>query len=163
MRRHTGIGSKRRRNIALEAIGIRSDFPMGRDLADFFGGIRSRWERPLPPGKPLSAIRAGRCRMLSYILRIMQEFERAQGRRPQVIYLNPRHMRELAHECPDLFNERRPVPLGFRVVVLSEKELPHPKAVWLPPRATKKRGSTRQKKSAATSHSGSGRNARYKK
>lgn len=101
--------------------------------------------------------------MLSYILRIMQEFERAQGRRPQVIYLNPRHMRELVHECPDLFNERRPVPLGFRVVVLSEKELPHPKAVWLPPRTAKKRRPARPKKSAATSPAGSSRRTRYKK
>ena len=71
--------------------------------------------------------------MLSYILRIMQEFERTHGRHPQVIYLNERHMRELMHECPDLFREDRPVPLGFRVVELPEKELPHPKAAWLPP------------------------------
>lgn len=81
--------------------------------------------------------------MLSYILRIMQEFERTHGRHPQVICLNPRHMRQLMHECPDLFNERRPVPLGFRVVVLPEEELPHPKAVWLAPRTR----TTRRKKS----------------
>lgn len=71
--------------------------------------------------------------MLSYILRIMQEFERAHGRHPQVIYLNARHMRQLMNECPDLFREDRPVPLGFRIVELSEEELPHPKAAWLPP------------------------------
>lgn len=99
--------------------------------------------------------------MLSYILRIMQEFEREHGRRPQVICLNPRHMRELLHECPDLFNEKRPIPLGFRVVVLSEKELPHPKAMWLPPRTTKKRRLTRKK--GAASHAGGSRKNRYKK
>jgi hypothetical protein len=88
--------------------------------------------------------------MLSYIMRIMQEFEREQGRRPQVICLNSRHMRELMHECPDLFNDRRPVPLGFRVIVLSEETLPHPKAVWLPPPAATKHRLTRNKKSAAS-------------
>ncbi|HEX9811718.1 MAG TPA: hypothetical protein VGA88_06500 [Burkholderiales bacterium] len=71
--------------------------------------------------------------MLSYILRIMQEFERAHGRHPQVIYLNTRHMRQLMNECPDLFREDRPVPLGFRIIELSEEELPHPRAAWLPP------------------------------
>lgn len=71
--------------------------------------------------------------MLSYILKIMQEFERAYGRHPQVIYLNSRHMRQLMHECPDLFSEHRPVPLGFRIVELPENELPHPMAAWLPP------------------------------
>jgi hypothetical protein len=71
--------------------------------------------------------------MLSYILKIMQEFEREHGRHPQVIYLNSRHMRQLMHECPDLFSEHRPVPLGFRIVELPEKELPHPMAAWLPP------------------------------
>ncbi|OGI63698.1 MAG: hypothetical protein A2W18_01565 [Candidatus Muproteobacteria bacterium RBG_16_60_9] len=71
--------------------------------------------------------------MLSYILRIMQEFERMHGQHPQVIYLNSRHMRQLMHECPDLFSEHRPVPLGFRIVELPEEEMPHPKAAWLPP------------------------------
>ena len=70
--------------------------------------------------------------MLSYILRIMQEFERTHGRHPQVIYLNSRHMRQLMNECPDLFREDRPVPLGFRIVELSEEELLHPRAAWLP-------------------------------
>lgn len=98
--------------------------------------------------------------MLNYILRILQEFEREQGRRPQVICLNPRHLRELLHECPDLFNRKRPVPLGFRVVVLSEKELPHPRAVWLPPRTAKKRPPARRRGAA---HAGGNRKNRYKK
>lgn len=87
--------------------------------------------------------------MLSYILRIMQEFERMHGRHPQVIYLNPRHMRHLTIECPDLFSERRPVPLGFRIIVLPEEELPHPKAAWLPPRPPAARRQARHGKSVA--------------
>jgi hypothetical protein len=79
----------------------------------------------------------------------MQEFERMHGRHPQVIYLNPRHMRHLMQECPDLFSERRPVPLGFRIVVLPEEELPHPKAAWLPARAPATRRPARRKKSPA--------------
>ena len=89
--------------------------------------------------------------MLSYILRVMQEYERAHGRHPQVVYLNPRHMRQLMHECPDLFDENRSIPLGFRVVVLPEEELPHPKAVWLPPRARGARRERKPKKRAARS------------
>ena len=86
--------------------------------------------------------------MLSYILKIMQEFERAHGRRPHTICLNPRHMRQLMHECPDIFSERRPVPLGFRVVVLPEDELPHPKALWLPPRSSETRATQREGRKA---------------
>lgn len=73
--------------------------------------------------------------MLSYILRIMQEFERTYGRHPQVICLNPRHMRQLLDECPNFFSVDRPIPLGFRVKVMPESTLPHPKALWVPPRA----------------------------
>lgn len=87
--------------------------------------------------------------MLSYLLRIMQEFERVHGRHPQVIYLNPRHMRHLEHECPDLFSDRRPVPLGFRIVVLPEEQLSHPKAAWLPPRMPTTHRAARHKKSTA--------------
>lgn len=98
--------------------------------------------------------------MLSYLLRIMQEFERAHGRHPQVIYLNPRHMRQLMQECPDLFNKHRPVPLGFRIVVLPEDELPHPKAAWLPPRTPAPRRDAGRKKSVM---SPTGRKRRKKK
>lgn len=73
--------------------------------------------------------------MLSYILGLIDEFQRKHGgRRPQVVYLNPRHMHELMAECPDLFNQDTAIPLGFRIVIVSENELPHPKAVWLPHR-----------------------------
>jgi hypothetical protein len=89
--------------------------------------------------------------MLSYILRIMQEFERMHGRHPQVIYLNARHMRQLMHECPDLFNAHRPVPLGFRVVEVSEEELPHPKAAWLPAPEPKPRRKAEFAKASARS------------
>lgn len=76
--------------------------------------------------------------MFSYILGIIQEFERKHGRRPQVICLNPRHMRQFMTECPDLFEQETAMPLGFRIMVLPESELAHPKAVWLPPRRPSK-------------------------
>lgn len=72
--------------------------------------------------------------MFSYLITIVQEFERKHGRRPQVVCLNPRHMHQFMQECPDLFEKDTYMPLGFRIVILPESELPHPKALWLPPR-----------------------------
>ncbi len=72
--------------------------------------------------------------MLSYILGIIESFERTHGRRPQLVYLNAYHMHELMQECPDLFDPTTAIPLGFRIVILPESELPQPKAAWLPPR-----------------------------
>jgi hypothetical protein len=72
--------------------------------------------------------------MLSHLLGIIQEFERNHGRRPQLVCLNQRHLRQLMEECPRLFDGDAAVPLGFRILMLPEADLPHPKAVWLPPR-----------------------------
>jgi hypothetical protein len=72
--------------------------------------------------------------MLSYLLGIIQEFERNHGRRPQLVCLNPRHLQALQEECPGLFDGETPNPLGFHITVLAEAELPHPKAVWMPTR-----------------------------
>lgn len=77
--------------------------------------------------------------MFSYILRIIQEFEQTHGRRPQWICLNPRHMHQLMEECPDLFNQETAMPLGFRLMIVPESNLAHPRAVWLPPRKPKTR------------------------
>lgn len=72
--------------------------------------------------------------MFTYLLGIIHEFERKHGRRPQLVCLNTRHMRQFMEECPDLFDRQTAMPLGFRILVLPESELSHPKAVWLPPR-----------------------------
>jgi hypothetical protein len=81
--------------------------------------------------------------MLSHILGMIQEFERSHGRRPQLVYLNHRHLQELLQECPELLDSETAVPLGFRIVVVPATELPHPKAVWLPPRMLTLRRSPR--------------------
>ena len=79
--------------------------------------------------------------MFTYLLKIIQDFERNHGQRPQVICLNPSHLRQFAEECPDLFNQETAMPLGFRILILPESELPHPKAMLLPRRKPKlKRG-----------------------
>ena len=72
--------------------------------------------------------------MYNYLLKIVQDFERTHGRHPQVICLNPSHMQRFMEECPDLFNEETAMPLGFRILIMPERELPHPKAMWLPAR-----------------------------
>ena len=72
--------------------------------------------------------------MLSYILGIIEAFERRHGRRPQLVYLNAHHMQQFMEECPDLFDPSTAVPLGFRIVIVPASELAHPRAVWLPPR-----------------------------
>lgn len=83
--------------------------------------------------------------MLSYIIGLIEEFERNHGRRPQLICLTARHMHQLMEECPDLFEKDRGLPLGFRVLILPEMELSHPKAVWLPPRDRTAQGARPEK------------------
>lgn len=72
--------------------------------------------------------------MFSYLLKVIQDFEKNHGHRPQVICLNPSHMQRFMEECPDLFDEETAMPLGFRIMILPESELPHPRAMWLPRR-----------------------------
>lgn len=73
-------------------------------------------------------------KMFAYLLKIVQDFERRHGHRPQVICLNPEHMQQFMAECPDLFHPDTAMPLGFRILILPESELPHPKPMWLPKR-----------------------------
>lgn len=72
--------------------------------------------------------------MFEYLLKIIQDFERTRGCRPHVICLNPGHMQLFMEECPDLFDPETAMPLGFRILILPESELPHPKVMWLPKR-----------------------------
>lgn len=69
--------------------------------------------------------------MLRHILKMIEEYVRAHGRRPQVVCLNTRHMHMFMAECPDLFDKHTAIPLGFRILVLPESELAEPKAMWL--------------------------------
>jgi hypothetical protein len=66
--------------------------------------------------------------MLSYILYLMQEFERNHGAAPNVIYINPMHFEALFRENPALFEPGQAVRLGFRMVMLPSSCLPHPEA-----------------------------------
>lgn len=71
--------------------------------------------------------------MLAYIMGLLQSYENSHGYRPQFVYLNQKHMSRLLEECPWLNDmEDRPA-LGFRIVVISDKELRQPRAVWIPP------------------------------
>jgi hypothetical protein len=75
--------------------------------------------------------------MLNYILKMIDEFQRTRGRRPQLVCLNPRHMQQFMAECPDLFDPKTAIALGFRIMILPEAVLPQPKAVWLRRRRSK--------------------------
>ncbi len=71
--------------------------------------------------------------MLAYIMGLIQSYENSHGYRPQLVYLNQKHLKRLIEECPWLNNmEDRPA-LGFRIVLISEKELVQPRVVWVPP------------------------------
>ena len=70
--------------------------------------------------------------MLSYLLGLIQEFERTHGRVPVLVSLNTRHMKYLLQECPDLIRDDEPFPFGFRISVVSEDELAHPLVSVLP-------------------------------
>ena len=71
--------------------------------------------------------------MLSYIMGLVQAYEYRHGVRPQMVCLNPRHLRQLLVEYPDIDHEKFITQLGVRILVLPENELPHPRVVWLPP------------------------------
>lgn len=71
--------------------------------------------------------------MLSYIMGLVQTFEYRHGVRPQVVCLNPRHLRQLLVEYPDIDREKFFSGLGVRILVLPENDLPHPRVEWLPP------------------------------
>ena len=70
--------------------------------------------------------------MLSYLLGLIQDFERIHGRVPVLVSLNVRHMKHLLAECPDLVRGDEPFPFGFRISVLPEDELAHPVVSVLP-------------------------------
>lgn len=70
--------------------------------------------------------------MLSYLLGLIQEFERIHGRVPVLVTLNARHMQYLLEECPDLARNDEPFPFGFRISVLAEGEVAHPMVSVLP-------------------------------
>lgn len=71
--------------------------------------------------------------MLSYVMGLVQAFEHRHGFRPQMVCLNPRHLRQLLAEYPDVDPEKFFSQLGVRILVLPENDLPHPCVVWLPP------------------------------
>ena len=71
--------------------------------------------------------------MLGYIMGLVQAFEHRHGFRPQMVSLNPRHLRQLLVEYPHVDPEKFFSNLGIRILVLMENELPHPHVVWLPP------------------------------
>lgn len=70
--------------------------------------------------------------MLSYILGMIQAFERTHGRLPLLVCLNAQHMKQLLHDCPGLANNSDPDTLGFRISILPEDALSHPKVILLP-------------------------------
>ena len=70
--------------------------------------------------------------MLSYLFGLIQAFERAHGPLPLLVCLNTRHLQQLLNECPNLASGNHPMPLGFRISVLPEDALPHPKVMLLP-------------------------------
>jgi hypothetical protein len=70
--------------------------------------------------------------MLSYLLGLIQEFERSHGRVPILVSLNTRHMKYLMAECPNLARHDEPFPFGFRISVVPEDELAHPVVSALP-------------------------------
>lgn len=71
--------------------------------------------------------------MLSYIMGLVQAFEHRHGVRPRMVCLNPRHLHQLLVEYPDIDHEKFCSRLGFRILVLPENDLPHPRVEWLPP------------------------------
>jgi len=72
--------------------------------------------------------------MLDHILGRVQAFEQRHGITPNVVYLNHSHYAQLRQQCPDLFDSETPYSLGFHLILVSDRELTHPKVGWIPPR-----------------------------
>lgn len=71
--------------------------------------------------------------MLSSLMGLVQAFERTHGFRPHLVCLNLRHLRQLLAEYPEVDQEKLLANLGFRILLLHEYDLPHPRVAWLPP------------------------------
>jgi len=72
--------------------------------------------------------------MLDHILGRIQAFERRHGFSPNVVYINHSHYQVLHRECPGLFSDTVTFALGFHLILVAERELPHPRIGWIPPR-----------------------------
>jgi hypothetical protein len=70
--------------------------------------------------------------MLSLIIGRIQRFEQRHGKRPQLVYLNDKHIAALHKECPALLEYAESGKLGFIITRCSEYENPHPRVAWTP-------------------------------
>ena len=72
--------------------------------------------------------------MLDHILGRVQAFEKRHGYTPNVVYINHSHFNILREQCPGLFSDTVSYSLGFHLILMSDKELAHPRIAWIPPR-----------------------------
>jgi hypothetical protein len=69
--------------------------------------------------------------MLDHILATAQSYEREHGIWPNVLYLNPDHLRVLVECYPALFEHDPAIRLEFRLVIISTSQLSHPQAAYV--------------------------------
>jgi hypothetical protein len=69
--------------------------------------------------------------MLDHILACAQEFERAHGEQPNVVFINPVHHKALLTLYPALFERDPQLQLGLRLVIIPSSELTHPQAAYV--------------------------------
>ncbi len=69
--------------------------------------------------------------MLDHILSTAQSYEREHGIRPNVLYLNPDHLRVLVEYYPSLFDHDPAIGLEFRLVIVAASQLSHPQAAYV--------------------------------
>jgi len=64
--------------------------------------------------------------MLSYILGLVQKYEREHGDSPDTLYLNPEHCLAIERDCPGILADAKVIPMGLKIQVLPASSLPHP-------------------------------------
>ncbi len=69
--------------------------------------------------------------MLDHILATAQSYEREHGIRPNVLYLNPDHLRVLVKAYPALFEQDPAICLDFRLMIVAASQLSHPQAAYV--------------------------------
>lgn len=75
--------------------------------------------------------------MLSFIVRVTQEFEQEHGKRPNLLYLNPEHVVHLQRGFDDCY-DLAAIMRMLNMELLIDQGAVHPHVAWVAPAAAKR-------------------------
>lgn len=77
--------------------------------------------------------------MLSYIVRLLTEFEREHQLRPNLLYLSPEHLERLREDFDSRF-DLQAIMRMLDMEVLVDDVIVHPHVAWVQPAARRRAG-----------------------